>query len=73
MKYNDEASEWTFKSGKTLYAHSDVLSTDSDGSGVWYGSDGGWNTADLTLEERTELADELIERAFRFRENILAV
>lgn len=79
MKYDKETGEWVFEStGRREYAYTDILGLDPSGRDVEYGSDGGFlNASDpltvFSIQELTELADDLVARALRFRDWIMSL
>lgn len=72
FRYMKETKEgFLLSTGRSFYAHSSLLSVDSDGDNLTYGFDGGVDEFDdepLTSEERVEIADYMIARWNLFRE-----
>ena len=60
MTYDDDVQEWVMSTGKRFYAFSETLGLSPDGA-LSYGADGGV-LDDFTIEERVEIAQELMTR-----------
>lgn len=62
MKYNEQTEEYTLDSGRIIYANKGLLSLHADGT-VYDGYDSMVGRADIfTMEEKREIADEMIRR-----------
>ncbi len=72
MIYDAEKDEITFETtGRKEYAFSGILGLGENYTGhqeVFYGYDGGLNTEAMTREERAELADYVIAKWQKFKE-----
>jgi hypothetical protein len=71
MTYDKKENEYILDSGRRVYANGGILGLGlPDGEhcigGVSHGSDGGFDTADWTEDERYEIADEMIVRWMEF-------
>ena len=68
IHFDAKKSEWVGQeSGNREYAHTELLSTDGDGI-VTYGYDGDIYLDDFTLNERRALADLMITRWTKWKE-----
>ena len=69
--YNADKDQWESSTGRTLYAHTDLLSVQDGNATLFYGFDGGHgslDSIDLDHEERRALAEIMIERWKRWAE-----
>jgi hypothetical protein len=75
MRWDNDSSELVFASGRRAYVNRNVIGIDHEGR-ISHGWDGGfqtdpeWSDDPLTDEDLAEMADEMIARWQRFREEL---